>query len=112
LDPLPDGNYWLSIDAPAELERYIVSKGSIALNGISLTVARLDGNRLGVAIIPYTYENTNLGQLRSGDSINIECDVLAKYVEKLLSPSSTSVNRRQAGAKSSLTLERLVEEGF
>ncbi|MBI1955988.1 MAG: riboflavin synthase [Acidobacteria bacterium] len=113
LDPLPDGNYWLSVDIPAELERYIVSKGSIALNGISLTVARLDGLRVGVAIIPYTYEQTNLADLKPGDPINIECDVLAKYVEKLLPPSATSSTARQRAEKqSSLTLERLIAEGF
>ena len=54
LDPLPDQNYWFSVDIPPELERYIVWKGSIAFDGISLTVARLDGVRAGVAIIPYT----------------------------------------------------------
>ena len=113
LDPLPDGNYWLSVDIPAELARYIVSKGSIALNGISLTVARLDGPRVGVAIIPYTYEQTNLGNLQPGDPINIECDVLAKYVEKLLSHSETSPTAgRRAEKQSSLTLEKLIGEGF
>ena len=112
LDPLPDGNYWLSVDIPAELERYIVFKGSIALNGISLTVARLDGNRVGVAVIPYTYEQTNLGSLQPGDLINIECDVLAKYVERLLSPAATSTARRQVEKQSSLTLEKLIGEGF
>jgi len=113
LDPLPDGNYWLSVDIPAELERYIVFKGSIALNGISLTVARLDGSRVGVAIIPYTYEQTNLGNLQPGDPINIECDVLAKYVEKLLSHSETSPTAgRRAEKQSSLTLEKLIGEGF
>ena len=56
----------------------------MALNGISLTVASLEGNRLGVAIIPHTYENTTLCDMEPDDPINIECDVLAKYVEKLL----------------------------
>jgi len=113
LDPLPDGNYWLSVDTPAELERYIVFKGSITLNGISLTVARLDGPHVGVAIIPYTYEQTNLANLKPGDLINIECDVLAKYAEKLLSHWETSSTaRKQREKQSSLTQERLLEEGF
>ena len=113
LDPLPDGNYWLSVDLPPELERYIVWKGSIALNGISLTVARLDGMRLGVAIIPHTYEKTILCDLKPGDPINIECDVLAKYAEKLLSNITIPSPAGSAGKKpSSVTVERLMEEGF
>ena len=113
LDPLPDGNYWLSVEVPAELERYIVWKGSIALNGISLTVARLEGNRLGVAIIPHTYENTALRTLRPGDPMNVECDVLSKYVEKLLASMEIPSGTRKATTKqSSVTLERFLEEGF
>ena len=113
LDTLPDGNYWMSVDVPAELERYIVWKGSIALNGISLTVARLEGNRLGVAIIPHTYENTALHTLRPGDPVNVECDVLAKYVEKLLASVEIPSGARKAATKqSSITLEKLMEEGF
>jgi len=113
LDPLPDGNWWLSVDLPAELERYVVWKGSITLDGISLTVARLDGLRVGVAIIPHTYENTNLCHLSPGGLVNVECDVLAKYVEKLL----TSMDLGGAGKKKShtplsITKERLIEEGF
>ena len=96
LDPLPDGNYWLSVEVPAELERYIVWKGSIALNGISLTVARLEGNRLGVAIIPHTYENTALRTLRPGDPMNVECDVLSKYVEKLPCEHGDSIRNSQS----------------
>ena len=113
LDPLPDGNWWLSVDIPGELERYIVWKGSISLDGISLTVARLDGLRVGVAIIPHTYENTNLCGLAPGDPVNVECDVLAKYVEKLLSNLDFGrAGNRQAGKPSSITMERLVDEGF
>ena len=111
LDPLPDGNYWLSVDIPPDLARYVVWKGSISLNGISLTVARLDGARVGVAIIPHTHENTSLGELRPGDPLNVECDVLAKYAEKLLAnlqPHSAQPSRKSP----SLTLDRLTEEGF
>ena len=104
LDPLPDHNYWLSVDIPAELDRYIVWKGSIAFDGISLTVARLDGLRVGVAIIPHTYENTNLAALRPGDPINIECDVLAKYVEKLLLAQRTEAVPPTPAESSPVTL--------
>ena len=111
LDPLPDGNYWLSVEIPPDLERYVVSKGSIALNGISLTVARLDGNGVGTAIIPHTYENTSLGELRPGDPVNVECDILAKYAEKLLASFQPAPNR-PSGKAYSVTLGRLIEEGF
>ncbi len=111
LDPLPDGNYWLSVDIPPDLVRYVVWKGSIALNGISLTVARLDGVRVGVAIIPHTYENTSLNDLRPDDPVNVECDVLAKYAEKLLA-NLQPPGLHPSDASSSLTLERLTEEGF
>jgi riboflavin synthase len=113
LDPLPDGNYWLSVDVPEEIEKYIVWKGSITLDGMSLTVARLDGCRVGVAIIPHTYENTNLPDLRQGDPINIECDVLAKYAEKLLAAMEpTAAAQARSRRQSSVTLEKLIEEGF
>jgi riboflavin synthase len=74
-------------------------------------VARLDGNRVGVAIIPHTYENTSLGSLHPGDSVNVECDVLAKYAEKLL--ANLQLASGQPSRKPpSVTLDRLVEEGF
>jgi len=113
LDALPDGNFWLTVDVPAELERYVVWKGSIALNGTSLTVASLEGNRVGVAIIPHTYENTIFRDLKPGDPVNIECDVIAKHVEKLLSAIEIpAASRRKPKQESSITIERLVEEGF
>ncbi len=64
--------------------KYIVYKGSITVNGVSLTVSKLDGNIFSVAIIPHTIENTNLKNLRSGDLVNIETDILGRYVEKFL----------------------------
>ena len=84
LEPLRDGNWWLKVRVPPELDRYLVSKGSVAIDGISLTIASLNGDRLGVAIIPYTYQMTTLSSHRLGDRLNIECDILAKHVEKLL----------------------------
>jgi riboflavin synthase len=84
LDALRDGNWWLKVRVAAELDRYLVFKGSIAIDGISLTVASLEGEVLGVTILPHTYANTTLGTRRAGDRLNLEVDVLAKHVEKLL----------------------------
>src|SRR5580698_609496 len=84
LDELRDGNWWLKVRVPAALDRYLVHKGSIAIDGISLTIASLEGDVLGVTIIPHTYTNTTLGSRRVGDRVNLEVDVLAKHVEKLL----------------------------
>lgn len=84
LDPVGDENWWLKIRVPAELERYLVFKGSIAIDGISLTIASLEKGVLSVTIIPHTYEVTTLGTYEPGGRVNLECDVLAKHVEKLL----------------------------
>ena len=84
LEELRDGNWWLDLRIPPELDQYLVFKGSIAVDGISLTIARLEGPLLGITIIPHTYTHTNLPTRRPGDRLNIECDVLAKHVEKLL----------------------------
>jgi riboflavin synthase len=80
-------------------------KGSISIDGISLTVANLVGDTVEAAIIPFTYVNTNLQSLRVGDAVNLEADILAKYVERIL-------EARSPAAASALTMERLVEEGF
>ncbi|MEE9234639.1 MAG: riboflavin synthase [Candidatus Acidoferrales bacterium] len=105
-----DGNYWLEVEVPAELTRYLVEKGSVAVEGISLTVASIEGPRLRIAIIPSTYENTNLRTLQPGDPVNLECDLLAKYVEKLLSERPLATSAKKPASK--LTLERLREQGF
>ena len=84
LEELGDGNWWLKVRVPEALDRYLVHKGSIALDGISLTIATLEGGVLGVTIIPHTYANTTLGSRRVGDRVNLEVDVLAKHVEKLI----------------------------
>lgn len=103
LDPIPGGNdFWLRLEIPPDLERYVVHKGSLAVEGISLTVAKLEGTRVTIAIIPHTVEMTNLKSLRPGDPLNLEVDLVAKYVEKMV-----------AGEKdSALTVERLMAEGF
>jgi riboflavin synthase len=85
LDSLGDGNWWLKVRVPASLDRYLVEKGSIALDGISLTIAALEpGPVVSVTIIPHTYQNTTLGFAKPGSRVNVEVDVLAKHVEKLM----------------------------
>jgi riboflavin synthase len=83
-----EGDAWiLEVQYPAGGSRYIVEKGSIAVDGISLTVASLPGSSMfSVAIIPHTLENTNLKTAKAGDAVNLEFDVLAKYVENLIKP--------------------------
>lgn len=80
----PTGGAWLSIRPPAELVRYLVDKGSVSVDGVSLTVAGVDGDAFSVALIPHTLGVTTLGAARTGDAVNLEVDVLAKYVERLL----------------------------
>ena len=96
-------NWWLHIEIPSEVEKYTVFKGSICVEGISLTVAKLERKRCTIAIIPHTVELTNLGSLKPGDPVNLEADVIAKYVEKMMTRET---------AQSSLTVEDLVGQGF
>ncbi|MGA7381704.1 MAG: riboflavin synthase [Terriglobales bacterium] len=104
LDPLEGAeDYWLRIEIPPDLARYVISKGSLSIEGISLTVAKIEGTRVTVAIIPHTVALTNLKSLHPGDPVNLEVDMIAKYVEKMMGGNN---------AGSSVTLERLVKEGF
>jgi len=104
LVPIPEGNdYVLTINVPSELMRYIVAKGSLSIEGISLTVAAIEGTEVRVALIPHTAEVTNLKSLDAGDPVNLEVDVIAKYVEKMIGEKK---------AESSITLEKLVQAGF
>jgi riboflavin synthase len=102
----PEGaNWWFGVRVPEELARYIAIKGSIALDGISLTVAGWRDGIVETAIIPFTYDHTNLSSLKVGDAVNVECDILAKYVERMIAtPKQPAVP--------GLTVARLVEEGF
>ncbi len=84
LRELGDGNWELEVRVPQDLDRFLVYKGSIAIDGISLTIASVSDGLVRVAIIPHTYEVTNLASRKVGDRVNIECDVLAKHVDKLL----------------------------
>ena len=86
-----------------DLDRYLVSKGSIAIDGISLTIADLEGDTLAVTIIPHTFRNTTLGGYRPGARVNLECDIMAKHVEKLLLKMT---------AGEGLTVEKLRENGY
>ena len=87
VEPEGDGRrIW--VDAPPELMRYVVEKGSIAVEGTSLTIAALDDHGFAVALIPHTLGETTLGDLEPGDRVNLEADVLAKYVERLLARES------------------------
>jgi riboflavin synthase len=81
---LSDSNWWLKVRVPKSLDRYLVEKGSITLDGISLTIAAMDADVISVTIIPHTFANTTIGQACVGTRLNIEVDVLAKHVEKLL----------------------------
>jgi len=104
LDPISGADdYWLHIEIPPELARYVIFKGSLSIEGISLTVAKIEGTRVTVAIIPHTVEMTNLKSLQPGDPVNLEVDMIAKYVEKMM---------RGESANSSITLEKLVSAGF
>ena len=101
---IPDSeNWWLHIEVPQEMEKYFVYKGSVSIEGISLTVAKLDGLKLSVAIIPHTVEMTNLKTLKPGDPVNLEADIVAKYLEKWF-----KAGREQSG----LTVEALAAKGF
>jgi riboflavin synthase len=92
----------LVIEVPQALARYVVPQGSIAVEGISLTVAAIAGSRLEIAIIPHTLQATNLRALRPGDPVNLEVDVLAKYAEKL--------SRKKSSSK--LRVADLIRQGF
>ena len=88
IEPLGNGNWWLSIRVPRALLKFLVYKGSIAIDGISLTIASIGEDAIGIAIIPHTYEKTALASVRAGTSVNLECDMLAKHVHRLLTIGS------------------------
>jgi len=95
--------YDLKIELNSDQSKYVVKKGSISINGISLTVASIVENTITIAVIPHTYENTNLKFLKRNDFVNIEVDMMARYIEKFLSSSDN---------KSRISLEFLQEHGF
>ena len=98
-------NYALDVLIDDVLEKYMILEGSIALDGISLTIARLSGTEVGINIIPHTWAHTNLSYLKVGDFINTEVDVIAKYVDKLLPASLKNESNK-------INMERLKDLGF
>lgn len=102
-----EGNaVWITIDTGKEVLKYIVEKGSIAIDGISLTVAYVDDRKFKVSIIPHTSEETTLLKKKIGEEVNLECDVIGKYVEKLL-----GFNKKN-DEKKSITMDFLINNGF
>ena len=99
-----DNFYNLTFELPKIESKYVVNKGSIAINGVSLTVARVLGNAFTVAVIPHTYKNTTLKNLSAGDAVNIETDILGRYVEKFLSTGDNENSR--------ISVKLLEENGF
>lgn len=103
-----DNAVWLTVHTSPSLLRYIVEKGSIAIDGVSLTVAAVDQTGFSVSIIPHTGAQTILLDKKPGETVNLECDVIGKYVEKLLTPYSPA----EKSASSSITMEFLAQHGF
>lgn len=101
-----DNAVWYTVSAPPRLLRYIVEKGSITVDGISLTVARVDGNGFAISAIPHTVAQTVLRNRRPGDLVNLENDIIGKYVEKLLTPAP------ETRAEGGITKEFLAQYGF
>ena len=102
------GSWTVRVAYPREIAQYLVFKGSVAVEGISLTIAALADDHFEVAVIPKTWTVTNFSHLRPGNSVNLEADIIAKYVERIL-----SVGPRGGGAAASgLTLEKLDELGY
>ncbi len=102
---MQNGNFWtVSIGFPVEISKYLVYKGSVSVEGISLTIAKLRRTSFEIAVIPKTWEQTNLSSLKSGDPVNLEADVIAKYVERLLG-FRTAENE-------GVTREKLTKLGF
>jgi len=102
-----DGQSWsYGIEIPSDLARYVVSKGSITIDGISLTVARWRDRIAEIAVIPYTYAHTNIRDRAPGDSVNLEADILGKYVERHIT------QRDSAATSTSLRVDDLIRQGF
>ena len=92
----PDAEFhWLTVHFPASLAAFIVQKGSIAVDGISLTVAALGTDRFDVQIVPYTMAHTNLRRAQHGDRVNLECDMVGKYVVRAMEVAGLTLQGRQ-----------------
>ena len=102
-----DNAVWYTVEAPPEILRYVVEKGSIAIDGISLTVARVDDRSFQVSVIPHTRAVTALSSRRVGSPVNLENDIVGKYVEKLMQPAPS-----ESGPASRITMEFLAQHGY
>ena len=102
-----DNAIWITVRTPPDILKYIVEKGSIAIDGISLTVARVDDKSFAVSVIPHTGASTTLLEKKPGDMVNLETDMIGKYVEKLL-----GLNREEEKPQSGITEEFLRNHGF
>ena len=98
-------NWYLTVIVPKELQKYLINEGSIAIDGISLTITHLQNNEVSVSVIPHTFKNTIISEYKINQQVNIETDFLAKYVENFVKTNS-------AKEKSNLTIERMKELGF
>lgn len=111
-----DNAVWVEIETPDKLLKYIVEKGSIAIDGISLTVAKLTDDSFSVSVIPHTGEETTLLAKKPGDIVNLENDIVGKYVERLLnfntSQKSPTDNKTDRSTNSKITMDFLTENGF
>lgn len=101
-----DNAVWITIKTPPELLRYIVEKGSIAIDGVSLTVAYVDDETFKVSIIPHTKDVTTLLRKKIGNEVNLECDMVGKYIEKLISV------KEETNVKKGIDINFLSENGF
>ena len=101
-----DNALWYTVRAAPELLRYVVEKGSVTIDGVSLTVAAVEADRFSVSLIPHTAMVTVLGRKRPGDTVNLETDIIGKYVEKLLNP------QEELSSKGGITMDFLRENGF
>jgi riboflavin synthase len=109
----PIGNsYFLYVDVAPELMRYIVTKGSVAVDGISLTVAEAEDRTFAVSIIPHTWEHTNLQHRRAGDPVNIECDIIGKYVERMLGGYGVEAKSESRRSGGDLSMDLLARSGY
>lgn len=99
-------NWWYGVEVPPDFARYVVSKGSITIDGISLTVARWQTHIAEIAVIPYTYSQTNIRDRVAGDTVNLEADILGKYIERYLA------QRESAADSTPLHIDDLIRQGF
>ena len=107
-----DNAVWVEIETPSKILKYIVEKGSIAIDGISLTVAKLTDDSFSVSVIPHTGEETTLLSKKTGDNVNLENDIVGKYVERLINFKQDEIKNMTDCSNGKITMDFLVENGF